>query len=259
MWTSQAVGEGTAGDAHLWGLAHREPPDGKSHCLTMPQCRPQGVTSGPHPSKSQGTLSGSQRPPASEGSQQLMDGQGAPSHPLPHSATSCSSVCDHAPALMELPVSWGSVTLRFSAAAPQRKSRGCGHVKSSWRLPRKPGEEVTSRLMAPQCKSSGAEASASSRESRQAGGASRRRYERRGNACHLLPGFTVHDVPLGQGQIRTEPDTRPHSQANLNQRGWERRIKALVSASNHVSLVSLAELGKPWGPRTQDGLQGWTG
>ena len=133
--------EGTAGDAHLWGLAHREPPDGKSHCLTMPQCRPQGVTSGPHPSKSQGTLSGSQRPLASEeADRQLMDGQGAPSHPLPHSATSCSSVCDHAPALMELPVSWGSVTLRFSAAAPQRKSRGCGHMKSSRRLPRKPGD-----------------------------------------------------------------------------------------------------------------------
>lgn len=23
--------------------------------------------------------------------------------------------------------------------------------------------------------------------------------------CHLLPGFTVLDVPQGQGQIRTEP------------------------------------------------------
>ena len=140
--------------------------------------------------------------------------------------------------------------MRFSAAAPQRKSRGCGYVKNSWRLPRKPGEEVTSRLMEPQCKSSGAGASESSRKSREAGGASRRRHERRQNACHLLPGFTVLDVPLGQGQIRTEPDTRPHSQADLNQQGWERRIKALVSASNRVPLVSLAELRGPWG--TQD-------
>lgn len=134
-------------------------------------------------------------------------------------------------------------------------------MKSAGRLPSKPGEETTSRLMAPQCKSPGAGASGSSRKSREVGGAGRKRCERRGNACHLLPGLPVLDVPLGQGQIRTEPDTRPHSQANLNQRGWERHIKALVSASNHVPLVSPAELGGPWG--TQDsrwaaGLDGLT-
>lgn len=104
--------------------------------------------------------------------------------------------------------------------------------------------------MEPQCKSSGAGASASSRKKSRAGGASsRRRHERRRNACHLLPGFTVLDVPLGHGKSGQNQTQDHPARPNLNQQGWE-TIKALVSASNRAVAGQPCRARGPWG--TQD-------